>query len=342
LSADFQINEGSRLFFTVGRYVQRPPFEDLYFRPEFLEYKVRTGGYNYPFANPALEPTEAVSFELGLSQSLTEFGDLRISGFTKSFEHLTAPKTFPASPNSYTMLAPAGDATAKGLEMSARMNRRSGIAAQIAYTLTVISNDKVYANTQDNIAWTNAQPPRVTGPFTFEQEHRFVGFVDFRAGTGAGPTIAEWHPFENAGITALFEAGSGYPYSPTTIYNELSLYPLIGVPAGPLGSETTPAIYRLDLKANKTLAIGRAELEIYIWVINLFDRDNVAFVYSGTGEPDNTGWLETDLGQQFISDNATIHDASLLTGEQKYELRQSDPANFDIPRQIRVGIRAGF
>jgi hypothetical protein len=96
------------------------------------------------------------------------------------------------------------------------------------------------------------------------------------------------------------------------------------------------------MKLNKSFAIQGVDFEIFAWITNLLDRSNVVDVYDATGEPNNTGWLETPDGQQFIQGHSTIHDASYLTGEQKYNLRQNDPANFDIPRQIRFGMRVGF
>ena len=140
----------------------------------------------------------------------------------------------------------------------------------------------------------------------------------------------------------MLEAGTGFPYSTQSVYNEVALGAVSTRPSGPFGSERMPPVYRLDLRANKSFSVAGGDLEVYLWVINLFDRKNVSDVYQGTGKPDNTGWLETPDGQQFVQNNPTIHDSSYLTGEQKYMLRQNDPANFDIPRQIRFGMRVGI
>jgi outer membrane receptor protein involved in Fe transport len=343
ISASLPVAPSTTLHFGAGRFVQRPALNILYTSYDYLEYKLRTGGYKYVFANPTLEPTESISFEVGVSQRLGDDMTANASVYTKEFKNLVGATTQPAIPNSFSSLADAGEATVKGLELELRLAPARGTSIQARYTLSNVSDDeRSLASTNSNIAWTVAQPRKIGGPFTFEQKHRFIGVVDLRTGPEDGPMIGESYPLSNAGITFLFEAGSGFPYSPVVPYNEVTLLPVNPQPSGPIGSESTPAVYRLDLKANKSIAAFGADLEFYLWVINLFDRDNVSDVYRGTGEPDNTGWLDTPDGQQFVQENADIHDSTYLTGEQKYQLRQNDPANFDIPRQIRFGMRVGF
>jgi hypothetical protein len=65
-------------------------------------------------------------------------------------------------------------------------------------------------------------------------------------------------------------------------------------------------------------------------------------VFETSGLPDNTDWLSTPEGQQFIQKNEGISTNTGLTGEQEYELAQRDPSNYDIPRMIRFGVRIGF
>jgi hypothetical protein len=88
--------------------------------------------------------------------------------------------------------------------------------------------------------------------------------------------------------------------------------------------------------------VGRLELDFYLWVLNVFDKDNALDVYETSGLPDNVGWLSSAEGQQFIQDYSDPDDATGLNGQEKYELRQNDPSNFDIPRMIRFGVRIGF
>ena len=342
LAATFAIAQNSRLLFDFGRYVQRPAFRDLYADFRFLEYKVRTGGYNYVFGNSSTEPVSVTLYEAGWEHDLTSVASFKVRAYYKDIENRLGIVGQAAVPNSYAIVGNVGDATAKGLELSAEFKRTSGLAAVVTYATSSTEERGNIFDAPNNIAWTVAAPPLVTAPVWYDQPHRIVIQADYRTGPTGGPQLGDWHPLANAGIDVLADIGSGFPYSPVRVHDEVSLTPSLGVPLGPVNSERSDWTFRIDLKANKSFPVFRADLELYVWVINLFDRENVVDVYNGTGQPDNTGWLQTTEGQQFVESWNYIHDSSFLTGEQKYELRQSDPANLDIPRQIRFGVRGGF
>jgi hypothetical protein len=79
-----------------------------------------------------------------------------------------------------------------------------------------------------------------------------------------------------------------------------------------------------------------------LWVINLFNNENALTVFQSTGLPNSTGWLATESGEIFRDAYRDIHDSSGLTGEEKYHLRENDPTNYDVPRQIRAGLKLSF
>src|SRR5207249_3692852 len=67
------------------------------------------------------------------------------------------------------------------------------------------------------------------------------------------------------------------------------------------------------------------------WRADLLDRQNVADVYLGTGRPDDTGWLQTAEGQDYLS-------ASGARGVPIYELAQHDPAKWESPRTFTLSL----
>jgi hypothetical protein len=91
---------------------------------------------------------------------------------------------------------------------------------------------------------------------------------------------------------------------------------------------------------------GQNRVSLYVWVINLLNRKNVAArdinlrgfetsVYSGTGLPDETRWLSTEDGRKFVEQFGQ-------TGYQKYVVKQNDPRNFGPPRMVRFGMAYSF
>jgi hypothetical protein len=103
------------------------------------------------------------------------------------------------------------------------------------------------------------------------------------------------------------------------------------------------------MKAEKQFTLGRTNLNVFLWVLNVLDRDNVVDVYESSGLPDRVGWLESGAGQEFAEAKSEPDDAAVLPGRteplngtEKYKLRQVDPMNYDTPRQIRIGARWTF
>ena len=106
-------------------------------------------------------------------------------------------------------------------------------------------------------------------------------------------------------------------------------------PSGPINEKYGPWTYQVDLKANKGFEFGRANVDFYVWVTNLFDRDNAGYVYQSTGSPESTGWLVTPEGEKWVADNGA-------QGLEWYNLAQQNPNNFGTPLMVRFGIRTDF
>jgi len=136
-------------------------------------------------------------------------------------------------------------------------------------------------------------------------------------------------------------AGYSVTFLNNNIIDEITLANNFPVQTGSFNAERTPAVYRFDVKLDKQVPIAGTNVDYYFWVLNVLNRENVIDVYAGSGEPDDTGWLETDEGQHFIQEYSEP-DWTGLTGGQKYNLRQVDPYNYDTPRQIRFGARVSF
>ena len=140
----------------------------------------------------------------------------------------------------------------------------------------------------------------------------------------------------------LLVASSGLPYTPINVINEATILAFAPVVLDTRNSERGPWTLSIDLKAEKSFNVGNFKLSPYLWIKNLLDRDNAVQVWEGSGRPNSTGWLETPEGQTFASNNSTVHDATGLTGEEKYRIAENHPLNYANPRQIYFGLRASF
>ena len=69
--------------------------------------------------------------------------------------------------------------------------------------------------------------------------------------------------------------------------------------------------------------------------MNLFDRRNPTSVYTSSGSPLSTNWLETAGGKAYLANQGDY-------GRDQYLLAEHNPNQFDGPRRVRFGIRGDF
>ena len=84
--------------------------------------------------------------------------------------------------------------------------------------------------------------------------------------------------------------------------------------------------------------VAHVRLDAYVWVLNLFDTRNAFTVYTSTGSPLTTGFLNTNDGRAYVV-NA---DSQGKDGAGQYRLAEGDPTLFGNPRLVRFGLRTSF
>ena len=350
LGIGFPITDRTLFHANYGKFYQQPNLENLYVGNSYLEYKVPLAGYYYPFGNPNLKPEETTAYEVGFTRQVGSSASLDITVYYKDTKDIVQVEAIPSTPAQFATFVNKDFGTVKGIDVSMVVRRTRRTQANVGYSLMYATGTGSNPESQRNIAWQfqpgATEPPRMLAPLNFDQRHKVTVNVDYRFGDKDGPALGGAHPLANAGINLLFKAGSGFPYTPTYVYNEVTLAATSSRPSGPINSSYSPWTYQLDLKANKDVVAGQNRVSLYVWVINLLDRKNVAArdinargfetsVYSGTGLPDETRWLSTEDGRKFVEQFGQ-------TGQQKYVVKQNDPRNFGPPRQVRFGMAYSF
>jgi hypothetical protein len=139
------------------------------------------------------------------------------------------------------------------------------------------------------------------------------------------------------GLNILVTAASGTPYTPMVVYDAVSANAAVTQqPTGGINSDNLPWVFSIDLKLERRFKVGGYNITPYVWVKNLLDRDNIAYVYEGSGQADNSGYLETPEGQGRVAQPG---------GEDfayRYGVAQRNPLNYGIPRMILLGLRMSF
>lgn len=339
LGVAFPVDEKTLMRFNYGVFYQQPNLQDLYVSYRFLEYKVQTGGYFVPFGNPNLRPERTTAYEFGVARQV---GDrIRLDGtiYWKDVKDLVEVRNVVSFPKNYTSFRNVDFATIKGLDLGFTMRPMHHITANIAYSLSYASGTGSVSVTQRNQAWTADQVPRQTSPLDFDQRNKLSASFDWRLGTGEGPTWGKtFKPLENAGVNVLFNLASGTPYTPALVYNEVFLAALAPQASDATNSRSGPTTMQVDLKVNRDFRLRNTNMSAYVWVLNLFNRQNPYSVYNSSGSPFTTNFLDTPDGQQFLADASSKG----LNGEQLYGLAENNPNFYLNPRLVRFGLRASF
>ncbi len=345
LGFGFPISDKTTFHLSYGKFFQRPDLQNLYVGWDYMEYRLTKAGYYYPFGNPNLKPAKTTAYEIGLTKQVGDYTRVDVTAYYKDIEDLTQLVHQAVAPNAagrdFDLYGNSDFGTVKGLEFTVNMRRNQNIALDASYSLSWANGTGSWASTQRNIAWTVSEAPRMASPLDFDQRHKLSATVDVRTGRNEGPKLGDFYPLENAGLNIHFGASSGTPYSPMEIFNEVTLAAVSPVPDGPINSEYGPWTYRVDMKANRAIAFGNYNLDFYVWVMNVFDTENEIDVYESSGQAHTTGWLATEAGQTWIAENQEA-DWTGYNGLQKYQLKQNNPNSYDIPRQVRFGMKVSF
>lgn len=338
LGVAFPVDERTILRFNYGQFYQQPNLQDLYVSYRFLQHKIRTGGYFVGFGNPNLRPELTTAYEVGIARQVGDNVRLDMTAYYKNVRDLVEITAIGSFPNAFSSYRNRDFATIKGMDIGFTMRPVNNISANVSYSLSYAAGTGSVSNTQRNIAWQATEPPKQTAPLDFDQRHKLSLNLDFRLGAGQGPNMGGRRWLQNSGINLLFNVASGTPYTPTFTYDEVTLAAVAGVPSGPINSRYGPWTNSLDLKANKGVPLGNMRLEGFIWVLNLFDNRNPIAVYSSTGSPKTTGFLNTEDGRTFVG----TADANGLDGLGLYRLAENNPNLYTNPRLVRFGLRASF
>lgn len=335
LGIAFPVDERTVLRFNYGQFYQQPNLQDLYVSYRFLQYKVRTGGYFVGFGNPNLRPERTSAYEVGLQRQMGDRVRLDLTAYYKDVKDLVEITNIPSSPKSFSSYRNRDFATIKGLDVGVSMRPINHISGGVNYSLSFAQGTGSVSGTQRNIAWVGTETPKQTAPLDFDQRHKVSMNLDWRLGKGEGPLWSKWRVFENTGVNALFNVASGTPYTPTKVYNEVSLAAVSSEPKGPLNSRYGPWSVNLDLKATRGFALGNLNMEAFVWGLNVFDNKNPITVYTSTGQAESTNWLNTDDGQAFLQNTGS-------DGARLYDLATNNPNLYANPRLIRFGLRTSF
>jgi len=335
----FPITDRTVLHANWGQFYQQPNLQDLYVSYRFLEYKIVNAGYFVGFGNPNLKPEQTQAYEVGIAHALSDFAKLDATIYYKDVKDLVEVQAVSSKPNGFTSYRNADFATIKGLDLGFTLRRVNHIQANVAYSLSSAVGTGSVSNSSANPAWYGSEIPKQTAPLDFDQRHKISVNLDYLLGKGEGPRPGGVPVLERSSLNLLWNLASGTPYTQTEIYDEVGLAAGAKQPVGPLNSRSAPWTQSIDFKASRGFTVAGLDVSAYLWVLNLLDTRNAISVYTGTGSPNTTGFLDTPSGQVAAADLQTKYGIAI---DPAYALAQQNQTLFVNPRLIRFGLRMGF
>ena len=335
---------------------QRPQSSGL-LRFDPISYLGWSQGVSQNMSNPNLKPERTTVYEINFQQKLSRSSAFSITAFYKEMrDNIQFINVDYAFPIQYTSYGNIDFGTVKGLTFNYDLRRTSNVRMNVSYTLQFAAGTGSSAITNSGILSQAGQTNlREIKPLDFDQRHTLVTSFDFHFDEGKdynGPVWFNKQVFSNSGLNVVFHAGSGSPYTRkanitptadfTTTENSRSVI------KGSINGSRYPWNFRIDAKLDKDFSLktgtkkdGEARkplyLNVYLQVLNVLNTVNVTTVYAASGSASDDAYIGSP-GSKTIINNQPSPQAYV----DLYRVKVNDPANYDLPRRIRLGLQINF
>jgi outer membrane receptor protein involved in Fe transport len=332
LGFSFPVTDRTVFHAQYGKFIQTPELQRLYVSTTLYARNLASGNF-FTNPNPNLEPIRTTAYEAGFRHQIGDNAALDLTTYYKEIRNYVRLRNLDfARPIPYAIFTSEDYGTVKGFSLTFSLRRTSRIAASANYTLQYAAGTGSDANTLYNVAWQQGVDPTFVAPLDFDRRHIGSFNLDLRTNPDDGPTFLGGKILGGVGANLLLTFGSGLSYTPVRVQTEVLAGTAGYFPIAQVGSSTGPWTYQLDLKLDKTFDIGGVNFNAYLWTINLTNALNANWVYPGTGEPGNDGYLDTVAGQNFLR-------AWGANGAALYNFLLRNPNMVGPPRQIRFGLQ---
>ncbi len=313
LAVAYPISDKGVIHFAYGYFFKIPDFSVLY---NDNEYKLTETGNTFGvFGNPDLKPETTVSYELGLKQEIGLNTKIEIKGFYRDARNYVSsgiPIDLGDSKTYYTYVN-KDYSNSRGLIFSYYRRFNNYLGWQLDYTYQIAEGSNSNPNEEFGAVLAGKEPTRSIIPLDWDQRHNINGSISVgNHGWGAN---------------AIFQYGSGYPYTPVITNYEQQGAVLSNVLLR--NSRRKLSNFRIDIKIFKQFQMGMIRGKVYLNIYNFLDRRNEINVYGDSGRANET--IEKERAE-IISPFEPLRPNTL--GEFF-----NHPDWYDEPREIQFGFQ---
>lgn len=348
----FPINSDAQFFANYDKLAQRPQDGAIFAPIDRYAYLQANQGSILPNAN--LQPRVTTSYELGFKQALGRNSALSIiAGYKETTGDYALVRINEAWPISYSSYQNLDFETVKNFRAEYELRGEGRTSLAINYAL--LFADGTGSNLNSAAALIQAGLPNLRSLYPTERDirHQITARLDYRFKGGneyTGPIWFDKKVFADAGANFIVSTKSGEPYSAyinpiaSASVGTASRQQLDGNPFG----SRLPWQFKVDANFNKNFSIKKknpkdnfraqtTELQVFLWVQNLFNTQNIERVYGFSRSSTDDGWLSSPQGSQEASNEVNTQSYIAL-----YNAKVENPYFYSIPRLTRLGVRVYF
>jgi hypothetical protein len=288
--------------------------------------------------NTNLRPAYTQKLEAGVRQVLTSRLVATATGFYYRGEDLSETRSFVgATPAIYTGQRNDGDRTVKGIELVFELRPSAGFGFHAHYTYSEAIGTEAGLRSPYPLLFAQEAPPPPNAPLDHDVRHAVKLNAEYRLGPREGPELLGIHPLAQVGINLFVTASSSFPYTPVLEPWNLAEATRVATPIGGINNTRMNGMSRVDLRVDRRFSFGneRATAALFLWVQNLFDRQNIHNVWPYTGLAGTDGFLSTAAGTDWLA-------TSPPQAEALYRHLTRVASWTGLPRLVRIGIRMDF
>jgi outer membrane receptor protein involved in Fe transport len=356
LGVSFPITEKTKFRFSYGHFFQTPAYRYLFDNISSAAY----ARGNMIIGNPDLRAQQTIAYELGLEQQLGDVVIFDLTAYYKDIFDLMGTRFQPAVPMGYYPLVNEEYGSVRGLEIGLLKGSAGYWNARVSYGLSIARGTasstyewyyERYRYGTDPVTGLQMEPPRRDYALEFDQTHNAKLNIGCDLPRDFGVL-----PLRDFNASALLNFGTGLPYTPREV-RKLNA----GRRTAEVNSARMPSAFTVDVNAAKSIRLGGLKLGITCMVTNLINASAVQWVYGGTGQPDDDGYVWTLSpanwpGPSYVTIVNTAynprrdmnHDGYISADEEYVAYRVgyldyvNNPINYGPPRQVRLGINLEF
>ena len=336
----FNLTDITKFHAQYGKFVQQTRLRDIYQGWIVASDNIKGG---YAIQTPVgfgLKPEQTTSYEIGFTQQVGDNFAFDLTAFYKDIKDQVQIRNVPADPGAqhggYYVWVNGDFATTRGFEVRLDLRRIERLSASVNYTYSTASGTGSSSSTGFRAIWlspteTPYQPLQVS-PLDFNQTHRGSINLDYRFMGNDGPS---W--LSNSGLNLLFVFNSGHNFTKVKGYENSR------IPLESLNTSSTPYVFQLDLRIDKSFIVGPINTNIYLSVINVLNTKNIQDVFLQTGTA-NDGYLTSEAGSALVQSYRSTYGEDISQEYiNTYNTMNNDNADiYGTPRQIRLGIQLEY